>query len=140
VNATTWDRTVLEKLSLEHLAEAWKDADDQITSLVQFKRDCEDIIDGKMDTERMEVFSYDGIDVERKPIVTWYEDQLVQLREYLSPEEYEALLTEQKPPPPRTHHKAKVKRLIKRGGTIRTIVEGAMAEQPARAKVKRVER
>lgn len=75
-----------------------------------------------VDKQTGEIVMYE---LQCKREVIWDQGALVVLRELVSPEEWDALLTAPKPPPPRQLNMTKVKPLAKRGGDFKMVIDAA---------------
>ncbi len=80
-----------------------------------------------------------GLEVTYKETVEYdkaLDGPLAVIAEQLSPEELDAVLTDQKPAPPRTFHVSRVKALVKRGDPFKSAVEKATLRGPAQVKIR----
>jgi hypothetical protein len=87
----------------------------------------------EMEAQDATLFEDDAWKVEIKPKFDYRDESLIALREFYSPEELEALMNK---PRPRTFHKGKIKKEIRKGGDIKRIIEGAMEELPPELTIK----
>lgn len=87
----------------------------------------------EMEAQDATLFEDDAWKVEIKPKFDYRDESLIALREFYSPEELEALMNK---PRPRTFHKGKIKKELRKGGDIKRIIEGAMEELPPELTIK----
>lgn len=87
----------------------------------------------EMEEQDATLFEDDAWKVEIKPKFDYRDESLIALREFYSPEELEALMNK---PRPRTFHKGKIKKELRKGGDIKRIIEGAMEELPPELTIK----
>ena len=87
----------------------------------------------EMEAQDATLFEDDAWKVEIKPKFDYRDESLIALREFYSPEDLEALMNK---PRPRTFHKGKIKKEIRKGGDIKRIIEGAMEELPPELTIK----
>ena len=79
----------------------------------------------EMEAQDATLFEDDAWKVEIKPKFDYRDESLIALREFYSPEDLEALMNK---PRPRTFHKGKIKKELRKGGDIKRIIEGSMVE------------
>jgi len=79
----------------------------------------------EMEAQDATLFEDETWKVEIKPKFDYRHDVLIALREFYSPEDLEALMNK---PRPRTFHKGKIKKEIRKGGDIKRIIESAVEE------------
>lgn len=79
----------------------------------------------EMEAQDATLFEDDAWKVEIKYKSDYRDESLIALREFYSPEELEALMTK---PKPRSFHKGKIKKELRKGGDIKRIIEGSMVE------------
>lgn len=87
----------------------------------------------EMEAQDATLFEDDAWKVEIKPKFDYRDESLIALREFYSPEDLEALMNK---PRPRTFHKGKIKKELRKGGDIKRIIEGAMEELPPELTIK----
>lgn len=87
----------------------------------------------EMEAQDATLFEDDAWKVEIKPKFDYRDESLIALREFYSPEELESLMNK---PRPRTFHKGKIKKELRKGGDIKRIIEGAMEELPPELTIK----
>jgi len=87
----------------------------------------------EMEAQDATLFEDDAWKVEIKPKFDYRDESLIALREFYSPEELEALMNK---PRPRTFHKGKIKKELRKGGDIKRIIEGSMEELPPELTIK----
>jgi len=87
----------------------------------------------EMEAQDATLFEDDAWKVEIKPKFDYRDESLIALREFYSPEELESLMNK---PRPRTFHKGKIKKELRKGGDIKRIIEGSMEELPPELTIK----
>jgi hypothetical protein len=87
----------------------------------------------EMEAQDATLFEDDAWKVEIKPKFDYRDESLIALREFYSPEDLEALMNK---PRPRTFHKGKIKKELRKGGDIKRIIEGSMEELPPELTIK----
>ena len=87
----------------------------------------------EMEAQDATLFEDETWKVEIKPKFDYRDESLIALREFYSPEDLEALMNK---PRPRTFHKGKIKKELRKGGDIKRIIEGAMEELPPELTIK----
>jgi len=121
--AVEWSPEVLAALSIEDLAELWGQTDEDLRELKIYHRAIEVMLERKMAEKRQDIVDLATVEGRRVPSAEWDFAGLAALKEHLSPEEWDALLTKQRPAPQRRPDITKVRQLAKRGDPFRRIIE-----------------
>jgi len=137
-----YDSKILSSFDLETLVGLLASAKDQLRELGKYRRDVELQIEQRMRNNRQEVYEAD-VD-ERSYKITfdtnWDYGHLHKLKEYMSAQEWDAVLSNPKPPQ-RQPHASKCEAFARRfGGEAREIVDEAKNLFPKKLKVSISER
>ena len=132
-----YDSKILSSFDLETLVGLLASAKDQLRELGKYRRDVELQIEQRMRNNRQEVYEAD-VD-ERSYKITfdtnWDYGHLHKLKEYMSAQEWDAVLSNPKPPQ-RQPHASKCEAFARRfGGEAREIVDEAKNLFPKKLKV-----
>jgi len=132
-----YDSKILSSFDLETLVGLLASAKDQLRELGKYRRDVELQIEQRMRNNRQEVYEAD-VD-ERSYKITfdtnWDYGHLHKLKEYMSAQEWDAVLSNPKPPQ-RQPHASKCEAFARRfGGEAREIVDEAKSLFPKKLKV-----
>lgn len=126
-------------MTTEGLLDYWADLTDTQTRLGKWKWQIEARIAKSMADNRAEVAESQFTKATFKGSMETDLVALEALKEYLSPEEWDAHLTAERPPPARKPHLTKIKALVKRGDPFRSIIEGAQSMGLPQLKLRRKE-
>ena len=132
-----YDSKLLSSFDLETLVGLLANAKDQLRELGKYRRDVELQIEQRMRNNRQEVYEadVDGRSLKITFDTTWNYDHLHKLKEYMSPDEWDAVLSNPKPPQ-RQPHASKCEAFARRfGGEAREIVDEAKSIFPKKLKV-----
>ena len=137
--------TELTSLSNDELLASWKEAGDAIrkAELEQFAIHQE--IATRMNTERAELWTSDGVEAVFKPANDWDQGRLAALAEFIgdganqiTPFDFEGLLAPVKPVD-RKFLIPQIVKLAKRGEPFRSIIESSKRQTPPALKIRRTE-
>jgi len=137
-----YDSKLLSSFDLETLVGLLASAKDQLRELGKYRRDVELQIEQRMRNNRQEVYEAD-VDERSYKIsfdTNWDYGHLHKLKEYMSAQEWDAVLSNPKPPQ-RQPHASKCEAFARRfGGEAREIVDEAKNLFPKKLKVSISER
>jgi len=132
-----YDSKILSSFDLETLVGLLASAKDQLRELGKYRRDVELQIEQRMRNNRQEVYEAD-VDERSYKIsfdTNWDYGHLHKLKEYMSAQEWDAVLSNPKPPQ-RQPHASKCEAFARRfGGEAREIVDEAKNLFPKKLKV-----
>jgi len=132
-----YDSKILSSFDLETLVGLLASAKDQLRELGKYRRDVELQIEQRMRNNRQEVYEAD-VDERSYKIsfdTNWDYGHLHKLKEYMSAQEWDAVLSNPKPPQ-RQPHASKCEAFARRfGGEAREIVDEAKSLFPKKLKV-----
>jgi len=132
-----YDSKILSSFDLETLVGLLASAKDQLRELGKYRRDVELQIEQRMRNNRQEVYEAD-VDERSYKIsfdTNWDYGHLHKLKEYMSAQEWDAVLSNPKPPV-RQPHASKCEAFARRfGGEAREIVDEAKNLFPKKLKV-----
>ena len=132
------DTKALPGLSLDELLDVWAVAQDQARDAAIWRHEVEKHIEARMGSARQEAAETTEATASFKAGYEWDRDRLQAIKEYVSEAEWDGLLTDQRPAPPRYPDARKAQRLGKeRGDPIRKIVEAARIALPPKLAIKR---
>ena len=127
--------------NLPTLLQEWASADADVHDAEVERHAIEQLIWREMVDQDASFAKAPGIEATLKPTYEYQKSldgPLRVLAEEMSPEEFEALLTEPKPPPERSFHMVKVKNKAKEGGIFKAALDAATVTLPATLKVRAV--
>lgn len=122
---------------VQGLMEYWATIDAAQDRLGAWKWMVEKRIRAAMEDTRAEVAESTGASATYRGAAEVDRNALQALKEHMGAEEWDALLTAQRPAPERSLNMTKVKALIKKGDPFRGIIEGATGTGPPRLKLAR---
>ncbi len=135
---TIFDPAVLATLDVPTLLDVWAQADDAVHEAEVYQHAVAQAVEQAMQNARAEQATTVEAAAEYRGAVEWDEAELTRLKEHLSPEEWDAILTARRDPPPRKPNITKVKMLAKRGDPFRGIIEDAQRSGAPRLKLTRL--
>ena len=110
---------------VEGLAEYWATIHDAQAKLGAWKFQINQRIERSMKARDAELAESDNVKVTYKGSLVWDRNHLLTLKEHMSPEAWDQLLTEQQDPPERTLNMTAVKGLRKLGGEPKKIIDAS---------------